>query len=430
MARRKTHEAFENEIKIINPRIKLLSKYTTAKEKVQCECIDCGNVWNVRASHLLEGTGCPKCSRLKTNNDFLMELSNCNANIVALEKYSGALVPINFKCKIDNHIWKSRPSSILYGEGCPICASKNRAISLKKDPLYFLEEMKQLNPNIEILDNYVNNKTKLLCRCKIDNNEWYGTPSSLLKGQGCPICGAKKVGEALRKSNNVFLSEFNKLNTNIKLLSNYQDANTKINCRCEICRYEWWVYPNSLLQGHGCPNCVGLIKTHQIFVKEMQDKNPNIIILGEYQNVKTKVLCKCKIDGNEWYTTPNRLLNGSGCPQCNESRGERIISNMLNNDNIPFERQKSFDNLKGIGHGKLSYDFYIPVFGVLIEYNGIQHYEPIEYFGGQKQLNIQLEHDKRKREYAKQNNIKLIEIPYWEFDNIEKILSKELRLTS
>lgn len=70
MSRRKTHEEFENEIKIINPRIKLLSKYITAKEKVQCECIDCGNVWNVCASHLLEGTGCPKCSRLKTNNDF------------------------------------------------------------------------------------------------------------------------------------------------------------------------------------------------------------------------------------------------------------------------------------------------------------------------------------------------------------------------
>ena len=323
--KRKTHEEFEREVNTLHPNIKLLSKYTVAKEKVQCECIDCGNTWSVRASHLAEGTGCPKCSRLskkKTNEDFLKELSSCNGNIIPLEEY------ISFKCKIDGHIWKSRPSSILYGQGCPICALKRRTLSQRKTQAQFIEEMQALNPNIEILGNYINNKTKILCKCKIDNNEWYTTPSNLLNGQGCPICGAKKISNALRKDSSVFSSEFNGLNTNIELLSNYQDANTKLNCRCTICKYEWSVYPNSLLQGHGCPNCAGLIKTHQIFIKEMQDKNPNITILGKYQNVKTKVLCKCKIDGNEWYTTPNRLLSGAGCPQCNESKGEKIISNI------------------------------------------------------------------------------------------------------
>lgn len=67
---------------------------------------------------------------------------------------------------------------------------------------------------------------------------------------------------------------------------------------------------------------------------------------------------------------------------------------------------------------------------LLIEFQGIQHYEPVEIFGGEKQFKIQQEHDKRKREYAINNNIKLLEIPYWDFDNVEEILSRELGLTA
>ena len=56
----------------------------------------------------------------------------------------------------------------------------------------FKEEMKEINPNIEILSEYINWDTKLKCRCKIDGYEWYGRPSVLLYGGGCKICGHKK----------------------------------------------------------------------------------------------------------------------------------------------------------------------------------------------------------------------------------------------
>ena len=160
----------------------------------------------------------------------------------------------------------------------------------------------------------------------------------------------------------------------------------------------------------------------------MEQKHPDIIVLGEYKNAKTPILCKCKIDKNEWFATPNRLLSGTGCPQCNESKGEKIITDILTKNNICFMRQKTFDELYGIGNRNLSYDFHIPSLNILIEFQGEQHYEPIDYFGGEKRFDIQQEHDKRKREYAKDNNIKLIEIPYWDFENIEEILSKELGL--
>ena len=82
----------------------------------------------------------------------------------------------------------------------------------------------------------------------------------------------------------------------------------------------------------------------------------------------------------------------------------------------------------GVNNGKLSYDFYLPQCNVLVECQGIQHYEPIEYFGGEEQFAIQQEHDKRKREYAEKNGYKLLEIWYYDYDKIEEILNRELEL--
>lgn len=74
----------------------------------------------------------------------------------------------------------------------------------------------------------------------------------------------------------------------------------------------------------------------------------------------------------------------------------------------------------------LSYDFYIPTSNVLIEYQGEQHEKPFNYFGSEKKLTIQKEHDKRKKIYAESNGIYLLEIWYWDFNNIEKILTDKL----
>ena len=109
-----------------------------------------------------------------------------------------------------------------------------------------------------------------------------------------------------------------------------------------------------------------------------------------------------------------------------EDIGMNSIENIFNKRKTSYHQHKTFPTLRGINNGFLSYDFYLKDYNVLIEFQGIQHYEPISAFGGEEQFKIQQEHDSRKRAYAKQNNIKLIEIPYWDFDNIEEILEKEL----
>ena len=72
--------------------------------------------------------------------------------------------------------------------------------------------------------------------------------------------------------------------------------------------------------------------------------------------------------------------------------------------------------------GKAYIDFYLTDLNIAIEYNGIQHYIPVEYFGGKLKFERQLQRDNYIRNYCKNNNIKLIEIKYTE--NVENILQK------
>ena len=71
-------------------------------------------------------------------------------------------------------------------------------------------------------------------------------------------------------------------------------------------------------------------------------------------------------------------------------------------------------------------DFYVESANLMIEYNGEQHYRPLEQWGGEQQFKKQQRRDAAFREYCKQEGITLLEIPYTEFDRIESILDKNL----
>ena len=115
----------------------------------------------------------------------------------------------------------------------------------------------------------------------------------------------------------------------------------------------------------------------------------------------------------------NSNIRNFYCPECNNSKGEQRISKYLIENNINFIPQKYFNGLIGLGNGLLSYDFYLSQYNLLIEYDGEFHYQ-IVY--SKEDYIRQKEHDRRKNEYAKLNDIRLLRIPYWDFDNVEEIL--------
>jgi len=124
-------------------------------------------------------------------------------------------------------------------------------------------------------------------------------------------------------------------------------------------------------------------------------------------------------------------LAGSGCPSCafaGKSNGASAIETVLTAIGIPFCREKKFKGLKG--RRSLFFDFCLTTPAntyALIEYDGVQHFEPVGFFGGEKAFKEDQRRDAIKNAYAAKHNIPLLRIPYWEFDNIETIVTDWLR---
>jgi len=114
----------------------------------------------------------------------------------------------------------------------------------------------------------------------------------------------------------------------------------------------------------------------------------------------------------------------NGCPKCSLSKGERKIMAYLDKMDIEYISEFRINGCKN--QITLPFDFYLPKYNMCIEYDGEQHFRPIEYFGGIKTFEKQIERDKIKNDYYLDNNIKLIRIPFNMFDEIENILISEL----
>lgn len=119
-----------------------------------------------------------------------------------------------------------------------------------------------------------------------------------------------------------------------------------------------------------------------------------------------------------------------GCKYCNMSKytNEEKIEQLLVSWNLEYYRQYTFKECKD--KKVLPFDFYIPSFNACIEYQGEHHYRPIKRNSSKKdvglnEFNIVQKHDRIKREFCKNNNIFLIEVPYWENYDIDNFVFDE-----
>jgi len=327
------------------------------------------------------------------------------------------------------------------------------------------EEYKQILINkfgedeYEILEEYINKDTKILTRHKC-GYEWKIVPNSLIRSKSpiCPQCNYEKIiNSRIKTLDQLILEVYNLVGDEYEILSDkYINSQTKILFKHTKHNHTFEMQPNNFLQGQRCSVCFGTHKktTEQFKEEVFKLVGDEYIILGEYINAREKIQIQHKICESIYNVTPDGFLHNHRCPVCNISKGEIKISNYLINkcfkyidqyilfklelnkkiplDNL-FTTQKTFKGLLGLGNGFLSYDFYIPKLNLLIEYQGEYHDMVIKYKNetievAEARFKKQLEHDRRKREYAKKHNINLLEIWYWDFDNIEKILDRELEV--
>ena len=112
------------------------------------------------------------------------------------------------------------------------------------------------------------------------------------------------------------------------------------------------------------------------------------------------------------------------------SRLELKVEMLLEEGGFDFTTEYIFPELVASSGRPLRFDFAVfnnlGELDSLIEYQGIQHYEPVEYFGGDDKFAIQKEYDEFKRGYCIKNNISLLIIPHWELDNVANVLNKNI----
>jgi hypothetical protein len=174
-----------------------------------------------------------------------------------------------------------------------------------------------------------------------------------------------------------------------------------------------------------------IIKNIKLFCK--LNSLPFELISNKYVNRYEDLEWKCtnKTCREIIYRSWSNMRKSPRCFVCfdydNEiSLGEKEVKNILLKYNMFFTQQHKFKNC--INKRSLSFDFYIEHYNMAIEYQGQQHYKPIDIFGGEERFKQQQINDQIKRKYCEENNVKLLEIPYWDFNKIEEILIKELGL--
>lgn len=195
---------------------------------------------------------------------------------------------------------------------------------------------------------------------------------------------------------------------------------------------------NHLNTKRNCPKCSPILPlTTEQFIERAIKVHGDTYNYSkvEYKNKRTKVKIICK-DHGVFEQTPHTHLygnsartyvkaRGSGCTMCKTSSGELKVLKTLKQKNIKFETQKTFKGC--VSKNKLPFDFYLSDYNTCIEFDGVQHFHPIGFWGGEEGLKSNKKRDKIKTDFCKANNIKLVRIKYDQIDDIEKIINKILK---
>ena len=275
---------------------------------------------------------------------------------------------------------------------------------------------------------YKNSRTNVKIICPV-HGEFSQRPHEHMSGQGCPVCRYIKSSQKNTSNTTQFVNNANKIYNNIYDYSNtnYIKSSIKVKINCKH-HGEFIQTPNHHLRGHGCSKC-GIQQGNKIrsrdikyFIKKSNSIHKNLYDYSKvkYVNGRTKVEIICNKHG-EFFQSPDNHINGSGCPKCNFSKGEIKIKNWLDKHTLQYESQKTFNSCRNPKTNYLlPFDFYIPSKNLIIEYDGIQHFEKI-FKSDLKSIQYR---DKIKNQYCSKNNITLLRIPYTKMKIVDKILTK------
>jgi len=261
----------------------------------------------------------------------------------------------------------------------------------------------------------------------------------------CPKCASEERTRVMIRRNNEenlhgirrtledFLSEGIKIvgdKLDLSQVTEYKNAVTPVPVICKVCGHLFHVPPNSILRGvASCPKCARERTSEKRrmgfegFKQKAELAHPDNRYFYDFEENydlkrnSQKVKIRCNHCRNIFWQEAASHLSGRGCPKCVLSRGEELVENYLKDRGIfVLERE----NIYGVSSVR---EYVIPDFRILleskeiwIEYNGIQHYKATFNFGdkeyAKERLLDQIARDRDVREYCKEHDIFLVEVPY------------------
>ena len=321
----------------------------------------------------------------------------------------------------------------LAGQKCRKCSIEERLEGSRESrKSNFIEDSTKIHEgkyNYTMVE-YVNSKTKVDIQCEECGLIFSQIPGDHVRGIGCPNCAGNKkmtTSEFILKAVRIHGDKY-EYNKTI-----YTKTAGKIIVTCRI-HGDFYSTPNMMLDGCGCPKC-GLISNSEskkydtkMFIAKAEAVHRGLYdySLVNYVESHSKVKILCKKHNTIFEQTPGNHLSGVGCPICNLSKGELKILNYLEKNKIKYEPQYKFRDCRD--KYQLPFDFMVENEGVkkCIEFQGGQHYHPVNRFGGNKAFESLVKRDAIKKKYCEDNGIPLLIIDYRETSKIDSILDKFL----
>ena len=282
----------------------------------------------------------------------------------------------------------------------------------------FIERVEKVHgKEIQILGEYKSKREKILVK-HMCGYIWYANPQSLYLGHSCPKCCGN-----IKKSTDIIKKEiFDIVGDEYELLGDYINSNTPILFKHNVCGNLFKMTPKAFIhRGQRCPNerYIRSSKSNIISYSKIKNEIEKIgdgkyKIVGDYIKSSEKITFFHTVCGKTFELKPTSFIKGGvRCPYCKRSKGEEVIREYLELNNIIFKEQYKIEGCKNVR--PLRFDFAIfdsnDELICLIEYDGAQHFEKKFNCSEKEYLRLK-ENDDIKNNFCKNNNIRLIRIKY------------------
>jgi len=289
--------------------------YENSYSKFHLRCNNDGYEWYPNYSNFINHKkGCSKCcgklklTQQEVEHNVLKICKEKNYELIESFTYINNKTKIHLKCNIDKYEWYVTYYNLINSKtGCPKCCGKLK-LTQQEAEKNILKKCKEKNYELIEPFIYINNETKILLRCDVDEYKWYTTYLNFINNdKGCPKCSGNLKHTQQEVEYNVLKMCKEKNYELIKPIQYIGTDNTKIFLKCNVDNYEWDVkYNNFINQNSGCPKCgwkraakTTIERYGEIYKKLIPRYNINSIIYLDILSEKLNLPIQHALNGGE-----------------------------------------------------------------------------------------------------------------------------------